>query len=65
MNPLYCCHSLSLVNASIFKQLEELITLAGLIYAAVKVGPVTQEMPTGTLFVDRSVIITAFYCYVQ
>ncbi|KAA0723908.1 Polycystic kidney disease protein 1-like 2 PC1-like 2 protein [Triplophysa tibetana] len=34
-------------------EFEKLITVAGLIYAAVKNGPVMQEMPTGTLFVDR------------
>lgn len=32
---------------------EELIFNAGLIYAAILNGPVRQEMPTGTMFVDR------------
>lgn len=59
MNPLYC-HIFSLVNVYIFKQFEELITHAGLIYAAVQNGPVSQEMPTGTMFVDRSVL--CYYC---
>ncbi|KAI7814355.1 polycystic kidney disease protein 1-like 2 [Triplophysa rosa] len=35
-----------------FDDFEELIINAGLIYATVKNGPFTQEMPTGTMFVD-------------